>query len=371
MTGGRVIDVAQYLTGGIALSGALYRIWVTRGRRGAEAGTLHLIAFTLCLSASMALLPLGPAMGLGTGPMGRLVPLLGAELKLAAECFLALLALAVDSSAADGSRERRQRIGSVLVMAASAVAYLASGAASDGVVVTVDGGGRAAMAGYNLLALGHSSWCVGFFALVVHRTARQVAPGLLRVGLRVVEAGALSGLAWSLLNVVPLVTVLRSGQQNSAEDAFSAPVALTTLVLGVGGASLTAWAGPVTGAVRRLRARRDHRRLGPMWSALYAARPEIALETPAGRLNRPGAEFALYRRVIEIRDGQLALRRHLHYSGGEARFDSVAAVAADLGAEAVRLVLVAEAFTSSPVVAEVRRRMRAELARENARQLEH
>ncbi|MFB6891347.1 MAB_1171c family putative transporter [Kitasatospora sp. NPDC056327] len=149
----------------------------------------------------------------------------------------------------------------------------------------------------------------------------------------------------------------------------------------------------------------DHRRLGPLWSALRSAVPEIELVTPgpdSGPAGRPRRDirFALYRRIIEIRDGQLALRTHLHPGvplwvaevhppdGGEefAVVVEAAAIAAALEAartgrrfpagpgagwvphpvaaglreEAAWLVRVAAAHRRSPVMAHVRRRVRAE-----------
>ncbi|MFD0573204.1 DUF6545 domain-containing protein [Kitasatospora gansuensis] len=67
--------------------------------------------------------------------------------------------------------------------------------------------------------------------------------------------------------------------------------------------------------VRWVRAWTAYWRIGPLWTALHRAVPEIALSTPTTRL-RPafprGAEFALYRRIIEIHDGLLALRPYVH-----------------------------------------------------------
>jgi hypothetical protein len=69
----------------------------------------------------------------------------------------------------------------------------------------------------------------------------------------------------------------------------------------------------VPAAADWLRRYRRYRRLGPLWLALYRAEPAIALEPP-GRL-RGGTPFPtrlqLYRRVIEIRDGLLAIRPYL------------------------------------------------------------
>ncbi|MFF8774473.1 MAB_1171c family putative transporter [Kitasatospora sp. NPDC015120] len=172
----------------------------------------------------------------------------------------------------------------------------------------------------------------------------------------------------------------------------------------------------VRGAVRRAdpggraRARCDHRRLGPLWSVLRSELPEIELMVPERAFGPAGGRrdirFALYRRIIEIRDGELALRPHLHPrvahwvrevarpSGPEefAALVEAAAIAAALEAaraghrfpagagpgwvphpvaaglreEAAWLVKVAAAYRSSPVMAHVRRRVRAELAQAGA-----
>ncbi|WP_093717243.1 MAB_1171c family putative transporter [Actinacidiphila alni] len=58
---------------------------------------------------------------------------------------------------------------------------------------------------------------------------------------------------------------------------------------------------------------RRYRRLGPLWFALYRAEPAIALEPPGLLGGNPlfVTRLQLYRRVIEIRDGLLALRPYL------------------------------------------------------------
>ena len=74
-----------------------------------------------------------------------------------------------------------------------------------------------------------------------------------------------------------------------------------------------------------------YRRLRPLWQAVRAAVPEIAL--PPGP--SVGIGYRLYRRVIEIRDGQLALRPYsdpqaVAMAESEARREGV--TGADLGA---------------------------------------
>jgi hypothetical protein len=57
-----------------------------------------------------------------------------------------------------------------------------------------------------------------------------------------------------------------------------------------------------------------HRQLYPLWSALYRASPEIGLSPVRSALTDVltirDLDFRLYRRIVEIRDGSLALRQY-------------------------------------------------------------
>ncbi|GAA1234326.1 hypothetical protein GCM10009665_25690 [Kitasatospora nipponensis] len=397
-----MIGLLEWLAGAIALVGAGHRIRIRR-RRGPHAGGSSMIAFSVGIGLALALLSVAGS-HLAPGLDSALL-LLSTELKLAAGCCLVLMAFALGAPERRARRVRRQVVGSALVMFADAALYLAAGVTPVGATLTVPDDGRAALAAFNVLFTAHGAWCVGLFTAVVHRAARRLGPGRLRTGLRLVVAGGVCAMVWVALSLVPLVAGLRTGRQEGGEDALSAPVAVLALALGIGGAGLAALEERLTGPVRRLRARRSYRRIGPLWSALHAIRPEIALEEPvAGMGLRGRREFALYRRVIEIRDAQLSLRAHLHprvpqwaaeACAGEpderrraAAVEAAVLAAAleadpvghhypcalaegyvpppelltDLETETAWLVLVSEAFTGSRVVAAVRRRVRAELA---------
>lgn len=398
-----MIAVATYLTCAFALLGAAFRLRPGRFGRSLP-GQRHLPAFAICIGVSMALVaPDTSAVAYSWGPYCRLLPLAADQLKLAGECFLVLLAYSVESAAPRQPRARRQAVGTVLVIAISTVAYLLAGVtcSADG-TISVAGSGRVVLTLYNSLFLIHSCWCVVAFILAIHRSARELGPGLLRVGLRLVLAGAAAGLVWSVWSVAPLLTDLASGHQESGEDEVSATAAVLALGLGIGGATLTAWATYLARPARWLRAWQDYRRIGPLWEALHAVRPEIELTAPAGLLGRGGPprdpEFALYRRVIEIHDGHLSLRSHFHplapswaadagcspaepaaleaavlAAALEAaavgrRFDgpsggdyAPSAARSDIAAETAWLVQVSQAFTGSAAVAQVRHRARCEL----------
>jgi hypothetical protein len=391
-----MIGLLQWLAGAVALGAAGHRAWLWRGCRP-RTGAASLIGFAVTVGLSQSLQSMAGA-GLG----GRGVLLLSTELKVAACCFLLLMAYALGPPERRSARVRGQLVRTALVMVAIAALYGAAEVTPVRAELTVPERGRLALAGFDLLFTAYCGWSVGAFTLVVARAARGVGPGPLRTGLRMVVVSGVLGLVWVASELVPMVVGLRTGCQHGAEDAFSAPVSVLAIGLGLGGASLAALDGSAAGPVRWQRARRGLRRIDPLWSALHRVRPEIALDPPSGGLRLRGkTEFALYRRVIEIRDGQLWLRAHLHpqvpdwvaqacgnETGERRRAATVeAAVLAaaleaaavghrypcavaegylpppltDLDTEAAWLVLVAEQFTGSRVVAEVRARVRAEL----------
>ncbi|WP_441247913.1 MAB_1171c family putative transporter [Kitasatospora sp. McL0602] len=384
-----MIDVAGLLTSLVALLAVLCRLWSGGGLSGSGGSRGGLVVgFAASMGTSAALLaPATVAAAADWPPLWRALPLLGTESRLIAVACLA--AMAYDIRGGGATRPQLALLAGLLTFEAGC--YLASGASQAGSVLIAHGpAGRAALVAYDGAFVSYTLWCVGLFTLVVRRSARQVPPGLLRTGLRLVAAGGTSGLLWALAELIQLSGLVMTGRQNTAEDVLSAPLAVLTLTLGLGGATLTAWGRQAAAPVRWLRAWHSYRRLGPLWAALHAVRPEIALDGEASPWGR-SVQFALYRRVIEIRDGQLALRSYVHpraveWAGGEARSAEVEAaviaaaveaataghrfpgagyrapeVRAELAEETARLLLIAAAFTGSTAVAEVRRRVRAEL----------
>ncbi|MCG8920785.1 hypothetical protein L6E12_34020, partial [Actinokineospora sp. PR83] len=144
-------------------------------------------------------------------------------------------------------------------------------------------------------------------AALVHsglRHARRAQDRTTRTSLRLVAAGAALGLLY-LVNKSVLATAPRLG--------FEFPFGRTTApgkVLPTTAYLLVLLAAALPACLGWLRRYRLHRRLGPLWRALHRADPTIALDPPAvpDALVLGGLRPRLYRRVIEIRDGLLALR---------------------------------------------------------------
>ena len=126
----------------------------------------------------------------------------------------------------------------------------------------------------------------------------------LRRGLRVTGYGTLANLCYCVAGAVFVCGLRYAGVELPvARQAMMATSNLGVLVAAVG-VTMPAW-GPWLDRVR------SYRRLHPLWHALSRAVPEVVLDRRAGRWRFRDLDFRLYRRVIEIRDGRLALRGFL------------------------------------------------------------
>ncbi len=84
---------------------------------------------------------------------------------------------------------------------------------------------------------------------------------------------------------------------------FSVTFPLAAMLLIVVGMTLPTWGPTLTAPVRSYRDRRLYRRLGPLWRMLYEEFPHIVMPSTM----HLGARWKLQRRVIEVRDGLIAL----------------------------------------------------------------
>ncbi|MBN6039556.1 MAB_1171c family putative transporter [Amycolatopsis sp. 195334CR] len=166
------------------------------------------------------------------------------------------------------------------------------------------------------------------------RYARAAGDAAIRASLWLVVAGTALALLY-LLNKSALAVAPRLGTTfGFGRTVLPSKILPTTAYLLVLiGAALPA----VVGWRRR---HRQFRRLGPLWQALYRADPSIALDPPGGPdvLVLRDLRLRLYRRVIEIRDGLLALQPY--------RCPEVAARTEADGAAAAEAAVIAAALTA-------------------------
>ncbi|MCL5108047.1 MAG: hypothetical protein M1401_04130 [Chloroflexi bacterium] len=167
---------------------------------------------------------------------------------------------------------------------------------------------------------------IGYLGLVLANAARlswryagisAMRPSL-HLGLRLVAIGATVGLGYSAHGAFYLAARrFDLGYPFGDEELVSDALLAVCLVLVLVGSTMPAWGARLgipalhAWAVRY----RACRRLYPLWRDLYRANPQIALIPPSGAvcdaLTLRGTGFRLYRRVVEIRDAQLALRPHV------------------------------------------------------------
>ncbi|GIG60508.1 hypothetical protein Lfu02_48800 [Longispora fulva] len=251
-------------------------------------------------------------------------------------------------------------------------------------------GDRPAIALATLICLSYIGWGMCTFFRLLGHYVRHADEPVLRFGLRVVATGTVFGLSW-----VAWTSVRAVGRVVHFHPHLDHPPPVSTLLGAVAvllwalGATLSAWGTHLVRPYRWLRAMHGYLALAPLWSELHEAFPEIALERSTSRLPWD-AGFALYRRVIEIRDAHLALRGYFHPEvsawvrgqdptvaeaarvtaalvahGAGHRYLTSPAPPHDVGptveSEAAWLIGVTRAFTGSRTVAEIRRRVQAEL----------
>ncbi|GAA4530349.1 MAB_1171c family putative transporter [Amycolatopsis samaneae] len=203
------------------------------------------------------------------------------------------------------------------------------------------------------------------FIVVFGRFAWLAEPGALRAGLWLIVGGAVSALAWTFWGIDDVGRLVASGRVNASEDVYSAVLAAGCVGLAVAGATLSVWGPALRAPVRWLRAYHAYRRIEPLWAALRAAVPGIALAPAPGLAG--GAEFALYRRVIEIRDGYLALRPH--FEPGIPALAEARARRAGVPERLVAATAEAAALAAALLASEADRRYRGGDAGPPARQL--
>lgn len=205
-------------------------------------------------------------------------------------------------------------------------------------------GGTAALL-FSVPILVYLGYAAAAIVVWVARVLPAVARRVLRISLWIVAAGAVLQVAGGALRLVSLllrhaVVPAPGGLLRQLELLVGLLVSLGFLTLALG-----AIVPLVDGAVRevpRVRAqRRANRTLEPLWRALHTEFPELALE-----LRSPGPGRALYRRVVEIRDGLVLLSPH--FDAGIAEREGRRGGAADEDADerraAVEAALVRDAL---------------------------
>ncbi|MER7012823.1 MAB_1171c family putative transporter [Saccharopolyspora sp. NPDC000359] len=318
---------------------------------------------------------------------------------LAAVCVHGLLAHLVHEPAGARRVMRIQFLVAAVAAATMAVLLMSAGIPFDPDFLAAFAD-RPAVAAYLVvfsLYIGSATLAFGWFLRsYISQTRRR----WLRAGLRTIQAGCVASAAWAASKIAA-AAVSVAGNQPGVLDPIGGACAAACVALVALGATMPVWGPRVVLPFAWLRAKHQLRQLSPLWSRLADEIPQITLPTA---MVAPNTQFALYRRVVEIRDAQLVLRPYVHpevsawarRAAGEAGLDERAAhqtveaaclvtaldahtaghrhqpepdessapyrgVASDTRTEASWLIEVGRTAERSPIVAEVRDRARADL----------
>lgn len=150
------------------------------------------------------------------------------------------------------------------------------------------------------------------------RYGRAADRPALALGLRMVAIGGVLGLIYVAHESARILALAFAWHNAFLEsDTVTRVLIASSIVLMVVGATIPAWGNRagIPQLYRWVARYRSCRRLYPLWRDVCQALPEIALLRPSSSiadiLTIRDLEFRLYRRVVEIRDGQLALRSYV------------------------------------------------------------
>lgn len=299
-------DITAYLAAAVFLAFGAYRLSAARG----DATQRYIGAFALCMGGALVLnAPAAIAAVTRLWDTRAFVVALVHALKLGAFTCLALIALTLRRSPDDRAAVRRHIGAGITVQAVSAGLFAVCRVAVSQDAVAVRHDRRLPFAAYEVLFALYGMWCLIVLIAAICAHIRREEPGVVRTGLTLMALSAAAGALWTGWSAHDITAVLLTGRQGLGEDLPSACLGTAVALLAAAGASAPRWPVLLGVPLRWLRARRTHRALEPLWSALHSELPEIALAPDrAGRRGPRPATFALYRRVIEIRDAHLALR---------------------------------------------------------------
>ncbi|WP_320069451.1 MAB_1171c family putative transporter [Micromonospora sp. RTGN7] len=294
----------------LAIVVAAYKLIPVGGRRR-TGGTRYLSAFFLCIGLGLAVMAHPVLVAISrVEPVPNLGRLLGNALEMLAAYFLGALGQSIARPA-----ETRRWLRRHVVLLAGATVLMGVLLVSADTTFTLNFvnvySQDPMVVAYLVVFFSYIAVCLVTFIASVGGYVRHAAAGVLRTGLSLVVAGSALGIVWAAWSGVRPVVTLVTGRSLATSLPIGSTLGSVCMLLWLIGATLTAWGDRITAPLRWLRALRQLRRIEPLWQALRAAMPHIALDTGGG-WPFPRAEFALYRRVIEVRDAQLTLRPYAH-----------------------------------------------------------
>jgi hypothetical protein len=232
-------------------------------------------------------------------------------------------------------RQARRRAGltigaALLVLAAMVILFLRSDSVHQHQQSFTDWyGGSAEYTAYLLVYLTAFTIVEVEVIRLCRRYARVTSRSWLRTGLITAGIGAAIGLLYSLTRLADLAAAHAGADLSRWENVAEVGAGLGALLVMIG-LTLHSWGPRISALVPRVRRLRAYAELAPLWEALNLHDPSITLdqsrrERDGRRVERWRAtlrvlkdpEYFIARRIIEIRDGLLALRPYLDHTISE------------------------------------------------------
>ncbi|WP_406688846.1 MAB_1171c family putative transporter [Saccharopolyspora sp. ID03-671] len=169
-----------------------------------------------------------------------------------------------------------------------------------------------AVAAYIVVFTLYILWSTSVFGWFLHHYIARTPRRWLRAGLRTIQAGCLASAGWAAAKITGALWVVSGRSPVAMEPVadLASACAAACVALVAAGATMPVWGPRAAVPVSWCRAVLQSRRLRPLWQRLAGELPQITL--PAAMYAHADARFALYRRVVEIRDAQLVLRSYVH-----------------------------------------------------------
>ncbi|MBL8932794.1 MAG: hypothetical protein JNL54_21950 [Kineosporiaceae bacterium] len=337
------------------LTTAIQAATMLRRRHPEPARTMLLLAFALlAVSATFFTPTVHAATGHVTGIANLAEPIARTALLGAAWAVQVMLQRLGDHGTT-GTRIGRRAAALIVFVAALWACFLAAQVDNPTDMFTSDYGDAPLVAAYLLVSLTYLALAL---VDVIRGTLRygRDADGILARALRLIGIGCWLGLGYVAVKVV-FVVLLLSGHGAAGSTLESNTARLLAVgggLLVVVGSTLPFLAARTTRARAWLTTYRNLRRLYPLWALMYTAEPGIALDPPrsalADALQLRDLDMRLYRRIIEIHDGRLALAPYLDPAPdlGDEASDAAAAEAAALRAAVQRQRLNNPGPTTAP-----------------------
>jgi len=225
---------------------------------------------------------------------------------------------------------------------AMGVLFLSSGTRDDvgASFLAVYGDVLSIVGGY-LVFLGYITVVLVATLRAAWRYTKYARQRYLRLGMRLLVAGDLCGLVYTLyLGATVLTSHLSLPLPPGATTYAATYLGFGAVTLILAGPTISVWGPRLTAPLRTLAQRRALRRLHPLWLALTTAMPYLRRQ-PSRTLG-DAVGYRLYRRVIEIRDGLLILDPYL---GRRAERRPTTDIAADTAAHARAIAAALHAFS--------------------------